>query len=1813
MLSAKNVTPEMGATYYSKENYYSAEESEDQSRWFGQSARKLGLVGEVEPAIFEALLRGKLPNGEVFRKPQKRNENQKDYRERAGLDLTFSVPKSVSLQALVQGDERLIDAHRIAVERTLTIIEQRYAQTRLRFGEGERRPVVTGNLVVAQFDHDTSRELDPHLHTHCVLLNMTWVEPRGRWYSLHNDLIYQHKKLMGQLYHNELATLVKELGYEVAIGEEGLFELAGFDREHIEQFSKRRMQILQRVDGESTWAEREKIWDATRTKKGAPLPRLELQNVWRHEARSMGLEFPTPGEPVEEEEREGQVEKAIADGIAHCSEREVAFKTEAIERFVLSEVGRFPHSQVEAAIAESSELIHLDGQVTTEGAVQRELATIRLMQQGQGTVAALSTAEEVEEYLEQLANEGRSLTVGQQRAIALSATSTDSVLAWQGVAGAGKTFALNHFKQIAEAKGFQLEGFAPSAEAAKVLADDLGIETQTVDRLLFSQLPEDERDRIWVVDEAGLLSAKNALKLLQRARDVGTRVVLVGDTRQLSAVEAGNPFKSLQQAGMLAAQLDESIRQRKAPDLEIAVDLVAKGKVDEGIEQLFRHGRIEISPKIGERQASLVQDYLDLTPAEREKTLILTGRHESRYQIIEGIREGLRAEGGLGEGVAIERLEQRDLTAIQTQYAHHINIGDVVMPIREQKRRGLSKGELYSVVGKEGDRLLLEGPDGETSLVDVGFRKAVYSRREIEIAPGDILKWTRNDKQAGHRNGQQFWVESMEGAIAQIQYADGRFETVDFSQPQHVDYAWVATTYSSQGKTAERVLVAADESIDRESFYVAISRTKRDLKLYSGDLDKLKALAKASRANANPLELLEREPVSVPVDDVVEETYDERHTQQRARGGSPASRESGNPTVAREGGPVNREAGDHREATGTVPGRAARTAPEGERQRVPGNGEGVRRGAGEAQHSTGDGSEAGVGTDSIAQKLSGDSGRERGDIAELAERLQHRQRFRSLDSAEVVEQLGKLSQDVGQQRAELNGALVEAIAQLKAAGRQPQIGQLARSIQTLRERAALRSIATAELFERLSTQLARKQVAGEQLQEIVAQLDDALERFGDRAAAKALAQQIQSLRQQMEMLAPEGMEALQEVAARIETLQTQTEAKVERLQQFQQGLQQLGQRFDSRRNKAAMLRVPQRLGLPVGTGPETAGFSPPWRVTPELVVSTGMDEKHLVEIVEGSGVDPAIVALNWRSLHDDEAFSYLLYSDELERTNTGRLTAGTLRRYDHLYRGGWWCSGVDPLDGGDRMIWGRFKPDEPRSEHRDGKQKVIKYEGPPKTSTRAVFLDVPRQVWERVAEKYQIPIAEEDTSFWQWVRDRQVPIQIVEGSKKAGALLSQGYAAVALPGIWNGVRKLEDGSHRLIPELQHFATEGREIVFVFDNDDRPSTRMSVNRAIARTASAFAAAGAEPYVAQIVGEEKGVDDLIVARGGEVFDEVYRRAERFGDWASRKGLSQPAIWWEVYSKGTTGNLLERAEQATVNAFEDGRTIPDAIAMLSTIPEYKEAARSDRPSVADGFVTLTIRNARRRLAEQSVPQEQEVLVQEQEILEQELEPEVLPQEPEVAPAAKDEPDRSDERSQRVREAFSDLSKLKHMADSVRDLSLESVAALMGLEQDLNQLHQWRSDRAILSIRGSKFYDFLAQSGGGGAIDLYMHLEGASFKQAVGWLYQHKDSLQAIPAAVSDAEKQLNKAARILVNKLGHNTDSGRVFEGTAYVFIKEAGEISIQSKVRGIVFEGGRFTSNATSEDREKLNRLHRDVKQRLRPKQNHTQTHRRSRRR
>ena len=552
-----------------------------------------------------------------------------------------------------------------------------------------------------------------------------------------------------------------------------------------------------------------------------------------------------------------QSSTAAAEGVNHASERESVFKREKAERFALEHhLGEQSFAELQTAMTDAG-LLPAKNRYTTQTAIERELDTIAIMKSGQDKEKAISSDSQVWQLLRQ----ELSLTEGQRQAIELSATTTDQFIAWQGIAGAGKTYSLKLVAQLAKDQGYEVTGYAPSAQAANVLSEEANIEGNTVARLLHSDSNNNQNQAIWIVDEAGLLSAKDAHKLLQKAQVQNARVILVGDIRQLSAVEAGNPFKSLQNAGIQTAYLEESRRQ-KTDALRAAVVCLSAGEQREGLERLDKADMVHEVTDSQERHRCIVNDYMRLSPTERKKTLILSGTNAERLELTADIRAALQAEESLGaDAYRMQSLRSLDRTATQLKYACAYSAGDVVVLVRDYRRYGLEKKAQYTVLSRdiENNQVTVRAPDGSEITFDPSrcADKTTYATQEIAISQGDQLRWTRNDTARGVRNGQLVTVESIDAkGTATLKDASGDTITVDLNGQQYLDYALVSTTYSSQGKTADQVLVSTDRTISKEGLYVAVSRAKQKLSVYTADKEQLFKRAERSTAKENPSDYL---------------------------------------------------------------------------------------------------------------------------------------------------------------------------------------------------------------------------------------------------------------------------------------------------------------------------------------------------------------------------------------------------------------------------------------------------------------------------------------------------------------------------------------------------------------------------------------------------------------------------------------------------------------------------------------------------------------------------------------------------------------------------------------------------------------------------------------------------------------------------------------------------------------------------------------------------------------------------------------------
>jgi len=491
MLSITNLNAGQAGTYYSRDAYYTA----TGGQWQGRGAEALGLSGQVKRQDFQNLVQGRDPQGNQL------IQSGPEGGHRAGIDMTFSAPKSVSI--LSQIDKSIVEAHKQAVQKTLGYIEKHYAQARIT-KNGVTRPVNTGSFVIAKFDHQVSRELDPQLHTHAVALNMT-QRPDGGWRAVHNDTIYSDKILLGQVYRNQLAANLKKLGYSISTGKKGLFEVQGVSQKLIDAFSQRSQQIDKKVQ------ELQKQYpnaNAQRLREMACLgSRVAKKDVNMHVVRStwmkrmQALGYDDPERIVEAAKREAEKErKAGSNGkqlgneeyirvaARALTESESVFtKKDLLKAACQLSVGQSTVGELHQKLnwlTAGKELVCLnrEKQVYTTKEMQKiESGIVAQARNTQGTMAPVMTKAQVEKVIK---GKYKHLTGGQQRALGHILTSGDQVIGVQGDAGTGKTTMINAVRAELEAKGYTVRGLSYTGKAAMELQKGAGVASKTVHSFL---------------------------------------------------------------------------------------------------------------------------------------------------------------------------------------------------------------------------------------------------------------------------------------------------------------------------------------------------------------------------------------------------------------------------------------------------------------------------------------------------------------------------------------------------------------------------------------------------------------------------------------------------------------------------------------------------------------------------------------------------------------------------------------------------------------------------------------------------------------------------------------------------------------------------------------------------------------------------------------------------------------------------------------------------------------------------------------------------------------------------------------------------------------------------------------------------------------------------------------------------------------------------------------------------------------------------------------------------------------------------------
>ena len=803
MLSIGKLTPGREAYYLdavtSHADEYYLHAGEIPGVWGGGLAGRLGLAVRVGAEEFRSVLSGLDPATGSPLVPGAGGPGR-----RAGFDLTFSAPKSVSLLWALTGPDtarHVTEAHDLAVADTVAFLEAE--AVRARRGHAGRQVVATEGLVTASFGHRSSRAGDPHLHTHVVAANLTYGVD-GKWSTPFSRQIYRWAKTAGFAYQAALrARLTDTLAVEWGPVVNGVAEIAGITPAQRRAFSARRAQIdahLETLGATSPHAARIATL-ATRPAKDRSVPVAEMRTGWLATADTVGLDATSLPQHL----RTVEVDPGLADRLvspAGLTAKSTSFDRRAVLRAVAAahpdglDTGRLRRTA--ERVLDRPDVIPLtddpaDGLTrrwTTADllAVEARLLTAARARTGEGIgVVSAASLDRVLAVRSELSDEQRQMATS----LVTSGAGVEVVV---GRAGTGKTFALDTARAAWGADGHPVIGTALSARAAAGLQAGAGIPSTTLDRLLADldrpgPLPALPARAVIVVDEAGMVGTRKLDRLLTHAQRAAAKVVLVGDPRQLPEIDAGGTLAGLARV-VPTSELTVNRRQSQAWERD-ALDQLRTGDPAVAVRAYAEQGRIVLAGTAPDARQHLVDDWWHARQAGTDRQVGMYALTRADVEDLNGrARRHLRRAG---------MLSGPDVTVAGRDFA----VGDQILCLRNDRRLGILNGTIGTLTTISADHATLTGPDGAVHHLDA-----------------------------------------------------------DYLDARHLAHGYATTVHKAQGITVDQAFVLGTEHLYREAGYVAASRARHATTLYAvtptgdtipdparpGPVDDLTAALAASRA-----------------------------------------------------------------------------------------------------------------------------------------------------------------------------------------------------------------------------------------------------------------------------------------------------------------------------------------------------------------------------------------------------------------------------------------------------------------------------------------------------------------------------------------------------------------------------------------------------------------------------------------------------------------------------------------------------------------------------------------------------------------------------------------------------------------------------------------------------------------------------------------------------------------------------------------------------------------------------------------------------
>lgn len=860
--------------YYSEEyyregqsnelNYYS-EKDQVIGKWGGKAAEKLGLDENILKKDFSDLCDN--INPDTGEKLTSRN----DVDRRVGYDLTFNASKSVSLAysfASEADKKEILQAFQTSVHETMSEVETGM-QARVRDkGKNENRE--TGNIVYGEFTHFTTRPIDgvpdPHLHSHCFVFNATFDEHDNKWKAGEFGQIKQDAPYYEVVFHSKLADKLEILGYKTERTENG-FELKGIDKNTLDKFSRRTKEIEDYAKEHEITSDKEKsqIGSKTRESKRVDITPEQQASDWKGRLSEREFSEISNLRNSKPENKNSNSDKSAKAAVQysldhHLERKSVASDKEILATAIKSSIGQTTPDKIKKAFHSDNNVISVKDKlrtfVTTKEAVKEEKLLISNANSLKGKFQPINEKYEVKNEV---------LNEQQRTAVKQALTTNDGIFIISGKAGTGKTTLMKEVQQGIHEAGKKIYSFAPAAEASRGVQRSEGFENaETVAKLIAdkSKHPEFKNQVIWV-DEAGMLSNRDMNKVIAIAKEQNARIILSGDTRQHNSVQRGDALRIMEtHAGIKPITVDK-IQRQKNSDYKQAVKLLSEGIVEKGIKKLDSMGAIKEISDSNERIHAVAEDYYKSSYRGKKlekNVLVIAPTHAEGELVTSSIRNTLRDKNILGEKEKeFTVYKNLQLTEAEKQKPENYRTGNVM--IFHQNIKGVKAGTKLEVLDNLKDKVLTQTAGGRKIEIAIEQSKNynLFEAKKISVSEGDKIRITGNGKTEDGKhlfNGTTYNVKSFDKQ-GNIKLSNGSVLSKEYG---HFNLGYVITSHSSQGKTADKVIISQSSATFRassmEQFYVSVSRGKQAVSIYTDDKESLKQAVSNSSQRTSAMELV---------------------------------------------------------------------------------------------------------------------------------------------------------------------------------------------------------------------------------------------------------------------------------------------------------------------------------------------------------------------------------------------------------------------------------------------------------------------------------------------------------------------------------------------------------------------------------------------------------------------------------------------------------------------------------------------------------------------------------------------------------------------------------------------------------------------------------------------------------------------------------------------------------------------------------------------------------------------------------------------